>query len=337
MRLSELYWYRITPLHFLLWPLSILYNGFLWIKRLCYWLDIFPTVKLPVPLIVVESYSINDDNKIPLLIWLIDWLLVHGYTPGIIICENSSNAGLPHAITADSRLSGVSGKTFLLAQHCNELCPIWMGSDRAAVAQALLNAHPTCNIIICADGLSDYRLEHDIELVIIDFGIQSYGNGLLLPAGPLRIGLHQLNKTSIIVTTGKPSHQHRIDERKKTYNMKLMNEMAYHVSNPTLQRPLKDFSGKKLHAITNDSNTHWFFDLIHQEGLNAELHDYRDNHLFDPHEIEFSDADAILMPEENALSCKDFAHNKLWAIPRKVWVNDELQVILLHRIQKLTA
>ncbi len=51
MKLSELYWHRITPLHFLLWPLSVFYGFFLLLKELCYWLDILSSVKLSVPVI----------------------------------------------------------------------------------------------------------------------------------------------------------------------------------------------------------------------------------------------------------------------------------------------
>ena len=33
MKLSELYWHRTTPLHFILWPLSVLYGFFLTFKK----------------------------------------------------------------------------------------------------------------------------------------------------------------------------------------------------------------------------------------------------------------------------------------------------------------
>lgn len=156
MKLSALYWHRITPLHFLLWPLSVLYQLFLTLKKLCYWLDILPSVKLPVPVIIVDSISIDDGGKTPLVLWLIDFLIKQGYHPGIITRGNSDNPGLPVAVTATSDPNQVGGKTFLLAQRCGEICPVWVGNDRVAVAQALLDTHPICNIIICNDGMQDY-------------------------------------------------------------------------------------------------------------------------------------------------------------------------------------
>lgn len=333
MKLSALYWHRITPLHFLLWPLSVFYGFFLALKKLCYWLDIFPSIKLPVPVIMIDSISIDDGGKTPLLFWLVDCLLTHGFSPGIITRGNYDNSGPPAAVISTSDPNSVDGKTFLLAQHCGEPCPVWIGNDRAAVAQALLNAHPTCNVIICNDGMQYYRLERDIDLVAVDFSEQSFGNGLLLPAGPLRMNLKYLGKSGIIVTNGKQNPHTDTSKWGKTYNMKLINEVAYNVINPEVHQLVSDFKNKRVHAIADADNSCWFFDFIQKTGLNAELHSYAENHRFIQSEIHFAEADIVLMPEENALQCKVFSDSKLWALPKKAWVNSELQAIILKKIR----
>lgn len=337
MKLSELYWYRITPLHFLLWPISMLYGCFLAIKKLCYWLDFLPTTKLPKPVIVIDSLSSIDHNKSPFILWIVDTLQRNGYAPGIITHGSSDYPGLPCAVTSSNNTHCVDNKTLLLAEHCADSCPVWVGSNLIAVAQAMLNAHPNCNVIICADGLSFFRLERDIEIIIIDFSVQSYGNGLLLPAGPLRMSTRFLTNSSMVITTSEEMHHENSTKRQgNTYRMKLLNEIAYNVNEPTSHQSISYFKNKKLHAISSDDNTQWFFDLIHKSGLKAELHDYRENHLFKSAEIEFPEADAILMPEENALQCKSFAHEKLWAIPRKAWISEELQIALTNKLKKLS-
>ena len=81
MKLSEFYWHRITPLHFLLWPISVLYGGIMSLKRLCYSLDFFHTTTLPVPVIVVDSISRHKIRK-------------HGATiraPTFFICSVNGN------------------------------------------------------------------------------------------------------------------------------------------------------------------------------------------------------------------------------------------------------
>src|SRR3977135_3200669 len=70
----------------------------------------------------------------------------------------------------------------LLAERSG--CPVWIGADRAAAARALLAAYPRCDVILCDDGLQHYRLQRDFEIAVEDE--RGFGNGLLLPAGPLR-------------------------------------------------------------------------------------------------------------------------------------------------------
>ena len=337
MKLSALYWHRITPLHFLLWPLSVFYSFFLALKKLCYWLDILPSIKLPIPVIMIDSISIDDGGKTPLLFWLVDCLLTHGFSPGIITRGNYDNPGPPAAVTSTSDPNSVGGKTFLLAQHCGKSCPVWVGNNRIEVAQALLYAHPTCNVIICNDGMQYYRLERDIDLIAVDFSEQSFGNGLLLPAGPLRMNLKYLRKSGIIVTNGKQNPHTDTSKWGKTYNMKLINEVAYNVINPEVHQLVSDFKNKRVHAIADADNSSWFFDYIQRIGLNAELHSYAENHRFTQSEIYFAEADVVLMPEENALQCQSFADNKLWALPKKAWVNSELQAIILKKIGNNSA
>jgi len=332
MKLSELYWHRITPLHFFLWPLSVLYGFLLILKKLCYWLDILPSVKLSVPVIIVDSISTEDGGKTPLILWLIDCLLTQGYRPGIITRGNLDNPGLPAAVNSFSDPNVVGGKTFLLAQRCGDSCPVWMGNDRVAVAQALLHAHPTCNVIICNDGMQYYRLERDIEIVIVDFTEQSFGNGLLLPAGPLRTNIKYLGKDNIIVTSGQHEHFVNTNQWGKTYNMKLVNETARKLLNPDIHQAVSDFKNKQLHAVADADNAQWFFEFIQKSGLNAELHSFGENHRFTRQDIHFPTADAILMPEESALQCRDFAKDTLWALPKEAWINSELQSILLKKL-----
>ena len=333
MKLSDLYWYRITPLHFLLWPISIFYGFFLTLKKLCYWWDILPSVKLPVTVIMLDSISVEDGNKTPLLLWLVDCLTTQGYQPGIITRDSSDSSGLSREITSASDPHSVDGKTFLLAHHCQAPCPVWVGSDRIATAHALLNAHPECNIIICNGGMQYYRLERDVEIIMADFSEHSFGNGLLVPAGPLRTNLNQLEKSGILVTNEKPDYHRDISKWGKTYAMQLTNEIAYNVLKPEIQQSVSHFKDGQLHIVTDTDNSHWCFDLIQNKALNAQLHTYAENHRFSQHEINLAEADAILMPEENALQCREFAHDKLWALPRNAWIDSELPEVLIKKLE----
>ncbi len=336
MKLSDLYWHRITPLHFLLWPLSILYVIFLRLQKFCYWLDILPTIKLTVPVIVVDSISIEDSGKSSLIEWLAQCLLKQGYRPAIITRGNTDHHGKPHQVTTDCDPNEVGSKTFLLARHCGESCPVWIGNDRIDTARSLLAVHPQCNIIIYDGGVNCFRLERDLEIVVVDFSEHSFGNGLCLPAGPLRFDIKQLEKIDIVVTNDKSQHFIDSSNRRKSFNMKLLNNTAYPVFESTTRQPITEFKNKRLQAIATEDNALWMYNLIHCSGLNARLSTFPENHAFTPADIQqFRDAEIILMPEDNALLCQSFATDTLWALPRDAWINNELQTVILKRLQQV--
>ena len=338
MKLSELYWHRITPLHLLLWPLSILFAIFLQLRKLCYWLDIFPSVKLPVPVIVVDSITTDDSGKTPLILWLVEFLQARGLRPGIVTRGYSDNPGTPMAVTSESDPSVIGGKIMLLAQRTGDECPVWVGDDRAAVAQALLYANPNCNIIICNDGLQCHRLERDIEIAVADFSEHSFGNGLMLPAGPLRESLERLENVDAVVTNGKTLEHIDSTDWAPTFNMRLVSETIYNISEPSKCKLASDLKDQHIYAIADFDNCEWFFDFVHQIGLNAELHSFAENHHMVPQDLQFPEAGPILMPEEIAIQCSAFAKGQVWALPVEAWVNNELQSLILNKInEKLKA
>jgi hypothetical protein len=80
--------------------------------------------------------------------------------------------------------------------------PVFVGRDRVAAGQALLAAHPECDVIVSDDGLQHYRLQRTVEVVVFDG--RGIGNGWLLPAGPLREPLQRLAGVVAVVWNGPP-------------------------------------------------------------------------------------------------------------------------------------
>lgn len=337
MKLSELYWHRITPLHFLLWPLSLLFGLFMRIRKLCYWLDFFPSVKLPVPVIVVDSITTDDGGKTPLVLWLVDMLRTRGLCPGVITQGNLDNPGNPEAVTKFSDPASVGGKALLLAKHFEGISPVWAGGNPADAAQALLKAHPDCNVIICTYGLQYPRLERDFEIAVVDFSKPSFGNGLLLPAGPLRTSLKNLSNVDAVVINGSQKHRFDTDKWAPTYYMKLVVEIIYKLSEPNTSHPVSILKDKKLHAIATYENSQWFIDQLRQHGLQVDLHAVTEDHRFTAQDFSGIQAEAIIMPEEEALQCQEFANETIWTLPVEAWINGELQALTLNKLRERFA
>ncbi len=93
----------------------------------------------------------------------------------------SEAAEAPRLVNETSNWQAVGDEPLLLYRgtHCVTL----IGRDRVAAAQALVAGG--VDIIVADDGLQHLRLARDCEIVVVD-GARGFGNGRMLPAGPLR-------------------------------------------------------------------------------------------------------------------------------------------------------
>jgi tetraacyldisaccharide 4'-kinase len=91
----------------------------------------------------------------------------------------------------------VGDESILLARRSG--VPVAIGRDRPGASQLLVNAG--CNVIVSDDGLQHYALARDCEIVVID-GDRLFGNGRLLPAGPLRETRARLAAADAVVVNG---------------------------------------------------------------------------------------------------------------------------------------
>ncbi|GKS69464.1 lipid-A-disaccharide kinase [Nitrosomonas sp. PY1] len=335
MKLSALYWHRFTPLHIILWPISLVYELSLITRKLCYWLDILPSTKLPVPVISVDAISIEANGKTPLILWLVNNLARHGYTPGIVIRRNFS-AKPPIAITSATTPETTDSDTLLFTHHLGATCLIWTGNDRIQTAQALLYAHPNCDVLIFSDILQYHQLERDIEITLVDFSDYAYGNGLLLPAGPLRTNPRRLNQDSIILVAGGEHNFTMITDNWHTkYPIKWITETVYNVLKPENRRLLSSFEEIPIHVIVDESDEEWMFAAIQTAGLNtgAILHSFSEHHRFVANDFDFPPNEVILMSEKKALLCQNFATEVLWALPEEVWIGIEFENTILKQLK----
>jgi tetraacyldisaccharide 4'-kinase len=335
MKLTELYWHRITPLHLLLWPLSLLFSLFIALRKLVYWLDFFPSVRLHVPVVIIDSITSDDAGKTPLALWLADNLLARGLRPGIVVRGNLDNPGRPEAVSSASDPVNAGDKAVLLVSRFNQKCPVWIGGNPAATASALLKANPECNIIISTHGLQYPRLERDIEIAVASFGETSFGNGLLLPAGPLRASIKILQKVDAVIINGTHPDRYDMSRWAKTYTMRLSGQTVYKLTDPDTRQPVSVLKDKKLLAVSRYANMPWFFEQIQRTGLQASPHTFNEEHRYVEEDFLKFDSKAVIMPEEEALQCTGFKQVSIWALPAEIWISgDELQSLILSRLKE---
>ena len=176
------HWFRPSPSPWaqLLRPLSWLYDA---LRRLAAWRQRRkPALTLRTPVIVVGNFVVGGAGKTPSVISIVEALQAHGYRPGVISRGFGRRASDPAPVLATSTAAEVGDEPLLI--HRRTAAPCWVGRRRAVVATALLAAHPEVDVLVSDDGLQHVALRRDIEVIVVDD--RGFGNGLLLPAGPLR-------------------------------------------------------------------------------------------------------------------------------------------------------
>ncbi|TNC95454.1 MAG: tetraacyldisaccharide 4'-kinase [Gallionellaceae bacterium] len=321
------HWYRLSPLHVILYPVSLIFRVLVSLRRFLYRSGVFIAPKFHVPVIIVGNISVGGTGKTPLTLWLAQQLIEEGWHPGIIsrgYRKSKSDGSLPLCVTAEDLPDEVGDEPLLMAQR--NLCPVWIGRDRPAVASALLLAHPECDIILSDDGLQHYRLHRDAEIAVID-GARRFGNGLLLPAGPLREPVSRLHDVDAIVVNGG-------DAQENEFGMSLHGTRFHNLLNPEIIVTANELSGQRLQAIAGIGHPQRFFDHLQELGLHCSVRAFADHHDFTASDLAFDDADAILMTEKDAVKCAAFATEKHWVLRVDAQVSPALAQLIIKKVTR---
>jgi tetraacyldisaccharide 4'-kinase len=244
-------------------------------------------------------------------------IISRGYVPG-----QSNNNERP--VTLHDTADSVGDEPLMMAQR--ELCPVWVGRDRPAAAHALLQAYPECDVILTDDGLQHYRLQRDVEIVVVD-GVRRFGNGLMIPAGPLREPFSRLRDVDAVVVNGG-------DYSPGEYPMQLRGTSFYNLSTPNLEKSASDLGGLRLHAIAGIGHPQRYFDQLRSLGLRFTEHAFPDHHPYAAQDIDFSACDAILMTEKDAVKCARFADARCWVLRVDAQVPSQLFNLILEKITR---
>ncbi len=307
-----------------LWPLGLLFSLLSRLRRAAYQLGLLTNVRLPVPVIVVGNIIAGGAGKTPLTLWLAKQLTAAGRKPGIISRGYGGDSTMPRKVGAGATASAVGDEPLLLARRAN--CPVYVGADRVAAAQALLAENPDCDLILCDDGLQHYRLARTVEIAVIDR--RGLMNGWPLPAGPLREPASRLGSVDAIVLNGEANVP--LAEA-PVFRMRLAGERFHHLEDPTITCSANDLAGCKLHAVAGIGEPQRFFDHLSALGLDCETHAFPDHHGYASTDLRFS-GDAILMTEKDALKCAGLTTLPIWVLPVEARIEPDLAHFVLEKI-----
>ena len=308
------HWDRFTVVSALLAPFSLVFGAAAAARRASYRAGLANRVRLPVPVIVVGNITAGGTGKTPLTLWLAQALRGQGRSPGIV-CRGYGGSGMAaETVQPGSDPYARGDEAVLLAQRSG--CPVWTGVDRPAAARALLAAVPSCDVVISDDGLQHYALERDVEICVVD-GDRGFGNGWLLPAGPLREPRSRLTAVDAIVVNGRGEGSllpalRRLNPR--CIGMTLEARGFWNLNNPDRRVGPEHFRGKRVHAVAGIGNPDRFFRQLRNMGLEITAQAFPDHHAYTAADLAFPGADAVVMTEKDAVKCQSFAPETWWAM-----------------------
>jgi tetraacyldisaccharide 4'-kinase len=174
------------PLRLLLWPLSLLYGGYVRLRAWLYARGWLKQKRLRGTVISVGNLTVGGTGKTPMVIWLAEKFLAEGKRVAIL------SRGYRSANNTGDEIG-------LMKQRFQDRVAFGVGKNRFAQGQRL-GAQQNIDVFLLDDGFQHLQLARDIDIVLLDSSRQM-GKERLLPAGNLREPLFALGRANLLVFT----------------------------------------------------------------------------------------------------------------------------------------
>ena len=324
-------WYSNSRVAWLLLPLSWLFGAVSVIRRFLYQSGWLATIRVTKPVIVIGNITVGGTGKTPLVIWLAQALTTRGYKVAVIARGYRGAAdSWPQAVTMDSDPDVVGDEPVVIAQQVDAI--VVAGPDRVADAKTAIELG--ADIVISDDGLQHYRLHRDLEIAVVD-GSRMFGNGLLLPAGPLREAPSRLQRADLVFVNQRNATTN-IDSSFNTglkYRVELI-ELRSLKSDHVLK--LDSLRGQQVHVVTGIGHPQAFVDALRAHGIKVLPRLFPDHALIKQEDIEFGDALPVLMTTKDAVKCRKLdIDERYWVVDAHAVLDATASSIVIDLIQAI--
>jgi tetraacyldisaccharide 4'-kinase len=301
--LGRLWWQpRPSALAQCLRPLAWCFGAVSALRRAGFSFGLLRAQATPVPVLVVGNLVAGGAGKTPTVIALVQALRAAGWSPGVISRGHGRTAAHLLEVTPRSTAQAVGDEPLLIRLRCG--VPVFVARRRIDAAQALCAAHPQVDVLLADDGLQHLQLQRQAQVIVIDE--RGIGNGLLLPAGPLRQRLPKRAPphTQVLYNASRPTTAlaGSVVQRVLAGAVLLGDWWDGQAASVATLHALR---GRPLLAAAGIASPQRFFDMLRDEGLVFQELPLPDHHNFNtlpwradtPHVL-VTEKDAVKLPPQ---------------------------------------
>lgn len=337
---------------------SLFYGIAVAVRNFLYDKGLLKSAKLPAYVISIGNLTTGGTGKTPITAEMANRLTETGRRVAVI----SRGYGGKLDINATNIIS--DGQTvFHTAEQAGDE-PFWIaknapgtvvitGKNRVASGRLAIEKY-NCDVLLVDDGFQHRKLQRDLDIVLVD-GTRVFGNGFLLPAGPLREPVSNIKRADKVIIVNKtgtindciPCIQ---EELKRKYGIEscvcgFVADKIYDIS--TGEQAKKISSAVAFAGIAQPES---FFNLIETQGAKlAEKKVFPDHYLYKREDVEAlieiahsAGVNSIITTEKDAVKILPFVSNgnahtsqvSVYALKLKVDLGLDLEENLMANIKE---
>lgn len=326
-------WWQARPdgVAQLLRPLSWLYGAGAALQRASFSLGWRRPQRAPVPVLVVGNLVAGGAGKTPTVIALVQALRDGGWTPGVISRGHGREGSTALELGAGSSAVAVGDEPLLIMRRTG--APVAVARRRIDAARLLCAAHADIDVLVADDGLQHLALEREVQVIVFDD--RGIGNGLLLPAGPLRQPqpLHVPVNTHVLYNALRPSTPWPGALAQRALGGAVALEDWWHGA-PANAATLDALRGRALLAVAGMAAPQRFFTMLREHGLQIDTLPLPDHHGFqvlpwppDTAEVLVTEKDAVKLPRGGVEG------TRVWVVALDFRLPEAFTAAVLHNLR----
>ncbi len=226
--------------------------------------------RVRAPVICVGNATAGGGGKTPAAIALAERLAARGWRPHVLSRGHGGRLGGPLKVDPGRHAArDVGDEPLVLARHAD----VWIGADRVRSARNAVASG--ADILIMDDGLQNPSLAKDLSILVVD-GPHGFGNGRVMPAGPLREPVDDaVARCRAVAIVGED--RHRLAERLAGGGRAILHAAFQ----PTAEALA--FQGEPVYAFAGIARPGKFFATLEDLGaVVLQTRSFPDHHVFDP-------------------------------------------------------